>query len=111
MHGQKKRRKRFKDGSIAIDGFRLYWKLISEPLATIFGPYRDTQTLISVFSTPHRELILEYPFSQKPHGTFQFPQRPKFSENRRNRRSKGYGGGLAAGFKGKDVHSSPILSL
>jgi len=80
MHGQKKRRKRFKDGSIAIDGFRLYWKLISEPLATVFGPYRDTQTLISVFSTPHRELILEYPFSQKPHGTFQFPQRPEFSE-------------------------------
>jgi hypothetical protein len=111
MHGQKKRRKRFKDGSIAIDGFRLYWKLISEPLWSTEHGYKGLCISVRTEDGRHRELILEYPFSQKPHGTFQFPQRPKFSENRRNRRSKGYGGGLAAGFKGKDVHSSPILSL
>jgi hypothetical protein len=80
MHGQKKRRKRFKDGSIAIDGFRLYWKLISEPLWSTEHGYKGLCISVRTEDGRHRELILEYPFSQKPHGTFQFPQRPKFSE-------------------------------
>jgi hypothetical protein len=82
MHGQKKRRKRFKEGSIAIDGLRLCWRLISEPLWSTAHGYKGLCISVRTQDGRHRELILEYPFPEKRNaiGIFQLPQRPKFSE-------------------------------
>jgi hypothetical protein len=81
MHGQKKRRKRTRDGLMKIEGFKLYWYLVSEPQITTHGP---KGLCISVRTTDnkHRELILEYRFPNKRTrvGLLQVPQRPKFTE-------------------------------
>jgi hypothetical protein len=80
MHGQKKRRKRFMEGSLAVDGFRLNWRLVSEPLLSTAHGYKGLCISVRTEDGAHRELLLEYPFPRKKDGTLQLPQRPKFSE-------------------------------
>lgn len=81
-HGQKKRRKRSLDGSIAVDGIRLSWRLLSEPQWTSEDGYRGLRLSVRTEDAAHRELILEYPMPKKTCsvGMPQLPQRPKFSE-------------------------------
>jgi hypothetical protein len=80
MHGQKKRRKRFKEGSLAVDGFRLNWRVVSEPLWSTAHGYKGLCISVRTEDGGYRELLLEYPFPRKKDGTFQLPPRPKFSE-------------------------------
>src|SRR5271163_752200 len=80
MHGQKKRRKRFKEGSIAVDGFNLNWRLISEPLWSTANGYKGLCISVRMEDGHHRELILEYPFIKKSGESPKIPQRPKFSD-------------------------------
>src|ERR1700674_3710638 len=81
MHGQKKRRKRYREGSIAVDGVSLNWRLVSEPQWTTEDGYKGLCISVWTEEGHHRELILEYPFPKKtrPNGIPQIPQRPKFS--------------------------------
>jgi hypothetical protein len=82
MHGQKKRRKRFREGTMAVDGVSLYWQLLSEPRWTTEHGYKGLCVSVRTEDGHHRELILEYPFPNKTNsiGIPQLPQRPKFSE-------------------------------
>jgi len=82
MHGQKKRRKRSLDGTIAVDGARLTWKLLSEPQWTTEDGYRGLRISVRSQEGNHRELILEFSFPKKTNriGIPQLPQRPKFTE-------------------------------
>jgi hypothetical protein len=81
MHGQKKRRKRSLDGSIAVDGYSLFWRLLSEPQHTSQEGYKGLCVSVRTEDGKHRELILEFPFPQKTtgNGLPQIPQRPRFS--------------------------------
>ena len=81
MHGQKKRRKRTLEGAIVVDGFKLYWRLVSEPQWTTEDGYKGMCISVQLENGDHRELILEYPFPKKFNsiGIPQLPQRPKFS--------------------------------
>jgi hypothetical protein len=81
-HGQKKRRKRSIDGTIAVDGISLVWRLISEPQWTTEDGYRGLRISVRTQEGSHRELILEFPFPEKTTslGIPQLPQRPKFTE-------------------------------
>jgi hypothetical protein len=81
MHGQKKRRKRFREGLISVDGVTLYWRLLSEPQWTSEHGYKGLCISIRTEDGHHRELILEYPFPKKSasRGAPKLPQRPKFS--------------------------------
>jgi hypothetical protein len=81
MHGQKKRRKRFGGGLIAVDGVSLSWRLLSEPQWTSEHGYKGLCISVRTEDGRHRELILEYPFPKKFNsvGVPQVPQRPKFS--------------------------------
>jgi hypothetical protein len=81
MHGQKKRRKRSLDGLIAVNGVRLSWRLLSEPLWTSEHGYKGLCISVRTEDAGHRELILEYPMPNKRtgNGLLQLPQRPKFS--------------------------------
>jgi len=81
MHGQKKWRKRFREGLIAIDGINLFWRLLSEPQWTTEDGYRGLRITVRTEDAHHRELILEYLFPKKFNsiGIPQIPQRPKFS--------------------------------
>jgi|SRR5215469_11005659 len=83
MHGQKKRRKRSREGLLDLDGLSLCWRLLSEPQWTTEDGYKGL--CISVRQDDsHRELILEYPFPDKRCGFKdmipQLPQRPQISE-------------------------------
>lgn len=82
MHGQKQRRKRFREGLIAIDRFSLYWRLISEPQWTTEDGYKGLCISVRAEDGHHRELILEYAFPKKAgsKGAPKLPQRPKFSD-------------------------------
>jgi hypothetical protein len=82
MHGQKKRRKRFREGLITVEGVSLFWRLISEPQWTTEDGYRGLRISVRAADGHHRELILEYPFPKKFNsiGIPKLPQRPKFSE-------------------------------
>src|SRR5271156_298280 len=82
MHGQKKRRKRFREGSVAVDGLGLVWRLISEPQRSTEHGYKGLCISVRMEDGRHRELILEYPFPKKggSKGAPKLPQRPKFSE-------------------------------
>jgi hypothetical protein len=84
MHGQKKRRKRFREGTVAIDGVGLVWRLVSEPQWTTEHGYKGLCISVRTEDGRHRELILEYPFSKKAgsKGAPKLPQRPKFSAKR-----------------------------
>lgn len=80
MGGQKRYGKRSIEGSLALDGFNLSWKLISEPQAVWGRGLVGMRISVRVESGRDRELILEFPFLRKavdsiglPH----FPQRPK----------------------------------
>jgi hypothetical protein len=81
MHGQKKRRKRFRGGLVSVDGVSLSWRLLSEPQWTTEDGYRGLRISIRAEDGHHRELVLEYPFPKKSNslGIPQLPQRPKFS--------------------------------
>jgi hypothetical protein len=81
MHGQKKRRKRTMGGLIVVDGHSLKWSLLSEPQSTTEHGLMGLRITVSSDDDKHRELILEYPFPDKHtgNGSFQIPQRPKFS--------------------------------
>lgn len=81
MHGQKKRRKRTRDGLIAVEGSRLRWELLSEPQWTSEDGYRGLRISVRTEEGHHRELVLEYPFPRKITGIGlpQLPQRPQFS--------------------------------
>lgn len=81
-HGQKKRRKRSLDGSIAVDGGRFTWELLSEPQWTTEDGLRGLRISVRREEGNHRELILEFPFPKKTNGVGlpQLPQRPKFTE-------------------------------
>src|ERR1700683_2138136 len=81
MHGQKKRRKRFREGLISVDGVSLSWRLLSEPQWTSEHGYKGLCISIRTEDGRHRELILEYPFPKKSgsRGAPKLPQRPKFS--------------------------------
>lgn len=81
MHGQKKRRKRFLDGFITVDGLRLCWRLLSEPQWTSEHGYKGLCICVRTEDERHRELILEYAFPKKftGNGSPQIPQRPRFS--------------------------------
>ena len=81
MHGQKKRRKRSIQGSVALDGVNLIWQLTSEPQWLAEG-LRGMRISVQVADGHNRELIIEYPFPKKrtSGGLLpQIPQRPKFS--------------------------------
>ena len=80
MHGQKKRRKRSIEGSVALDGVNLTWQLTSEPQWLAEG-LRGMRISVQAAGGHNRELILEYPFPKKRNsvGLPQIPQRPKFS--------------------------------
>ncbi|MFZ0817455.1 MAG: hypothetical protein WAM78_18165 [Candidatus Sulfotelmatobacter sp.] len=82
MHGQKKRRKRSMEGMIEVDGIRLSWQLLSEPQRTSEDGYKGLRISVRKEDGAHRELILEYPMSNKRtgNGSLQLPQRPNFSE-------------------------------
>jgi hypothetical protein len=81
MHGQKKRRKRFRKGLISVDGVSLVWRLLSEPQWTTEDGYKGLCISVRTEDGHHRELILEYAFPKKFNsiGIPQLPQRPKFS--------------------------------
>jgi hypothetical protein len=81
MHGQKKRRKRMMEGSLAVDGNKLMWSLVSEPQWSTEDGYIGLRISVQTEDARHRELILEYPFPKKfiGVGAPQLPQRPKFS--------------------------------
>ena len=81
MHGQKKRRKRSLDGLLAFEGFRLSWRLLSEPQWTTEHGLKGLCISVRTEDGRHRELILEYPFPRKRTGAGvpQLPQRPEFS--------------------------------
>jgi hypothetical protein len=81
MHGQKKRRKRFREGSFDVDGLSLYWRLLSEPQWTTEHGYKGLCISVRTEDGHHRELILEYQFPKKSssRGAPKLPQRPKFS--------------------------------
>ena len=77
MHGQKKRRKRSMEGSIAVDGVGLYWRLIA-----ISGRRNmdiKGYAFPFVWKTASIENFLEYPFPKSSKGAPKLPQRPKFS--------------------------------
>lgn len=84
MHGQKKRRKRCREGLLALDGVTLSWRLLSEPQWTTEDGYRGLRIAVRTEDGRHRELILEYPFPSKGCGFNdlipQLPQRPQISE-------------------------------
>ena|SRR5258707_2710416 len=79
MHGQKKRRKRSLEGTIAVDGVNLRWRLLSEPQWTTEHGYKGLCIVVRMEEGHHRELILEYPFPKSSKGPPKLPQRPKFS--------------------------------
>jgi hypothetical protein len=80
MTGQKKRRKRFRQGTLAIGGAKLAWKLISEPQFTSHG-FKGLCVSVRLEDERHRELILEYAFPRDPADWKPtLPQRPAFSE-------------------------------
>jgi hypothetical protein len=81
MHGQKKRRKRFREGLISVDGVSLFWRLLSEPQWTTEAGYKGMCISVRTEDGHHRELILEYSFPKKFNsiGIPQLPQRPQFS--------------------------------
>jgi hypothetical protein len=81
MHGQKKRRKRTKDGLIEVADSKLRWELLSEPQWTSEDGYRGLRISVRTEEGRHRELILEHPFPRKTtgNGALQIPQRPQFS--------------------------------
>jgi hypothetical protein len=82
MHGQKNRRKRFRQGSVVIAEVGLLWRLLGEPQATTEHGYRGLRISVQIEHGHHRELILEYPFPKKAgsKGAAKLPQRAKFSE-------------------------------
>jgi hypothetical protein len=82
VHGQKKRRKRFREGAMSVDGVSLFWRLLSEPQWTSEHGYKGLCISVRTVDGLHRELILEYPFPKKfsSNGVPKLPQRPKFSE-------------------------------
>lgn len=81
MHGQKKRRKRTRTGTIPVDGVCLLWELASEPQWSTEDGLIGLRFSVRSEDRRHRELILEYPFPKKRVGTGmpQVPQRPRFS--------------------------------
>jgi hypothetical protein len=81
MHGQKKRRKRTRRGSIELEGIKLHWELLTEPQWTSEDGYRGLRFSVRSEDERHRELILEYPFPDKRtgNGLRQIPQRPQFT--------------------------------
>ena len=84
MHGQKKRRKRSREGLLVLDGVSLSWRLISEPQWTTEDGLRGLRISVRTEDGCHRELVLEYPFPNKRCGFNdmipQLPQRPQISE-------------------------------
>jgi hypothetical protein len=82
VHGQKKRRKRSLEGLITVDGIRLAWRLLNEPLWSSEEGYIGLRISVQTEDGRHRELIVEYPFPKKVtgNGLPQLPQRPKLSE-------------------------------
>ena len=82
MHGQKKRRKRSLEGSLAVGGVHMIWELLSEPQWTTEHGYKGLCFSVRSEDTRHRELILEYAIPKKLTGIGvpQLPQRPKFSD-------------------------------
>ncbi len=84
MHGQKKRRKRHKEGLIVVEGVSLEWRLLSEPQWTSEDGHRGVRISVRSEEGRHRELILEFPFPNKRCGYRdlipQLPQRPQISE-------------------------------
>ncbi len=80
MHGQKKRRKRSLEGLIAVDGFSLYWELLTEPQWSTEDGYKGLCISVRREDGGHRDLILEYPYPTTSFGSpLPLPQRPKFS--------------------------------
>jgi|SRR5579863_3950735 len=81
MHGQKKRRKRTRDGLIEVEESKLRWELLSEPQWTSEDGYRGLRISVRREEGRQRELVLEYPFPPKTTGVGapQLPQRPQFS--------------------------------
>jgi len=82
VHGQKRYGKRSDEGSLTLDGFTMFWKLISEPQAIAGRGLVGMRISVRAEDERNRELILEYPFPQKAidsRGLPHFPQRPKFS--------------------------------
>jgi len=80
MHGQKKRRKRNKNGRISVNGIALYWELVSEPQWTSEG-WKGLCFSVRTEDCKHKELVLQYPMPKKVTGIGlpQLPQQPKFS--------------------------------
>ncbi len=99
MHGQKKRRKRSLDGSIAIDGVRFSWRLLSEPQWTSEHGYKGLCISVRTEDERHRELILEYPFPRNllVTGCPRSRSAQIFSQDNRSRRSQSNRRRLGAG--------------
>jgi hypothetical protein len=79
VHGQKKRRKRSLEASIAVDGVKLFWRLLSEPQWTTEHGYKGLCISVQMEEGHCRELILEFPFERGSASVAKLPQRPKFS--------------------------------
>ena len=77
------RRKRSVEKETIIDGFRLCWRLRSEPQWSTEHGYEGLSIAVQRVDGAFRELVLEYPIAMEtkwgmlmPKG---FPQRPKIS--------------------------------
>lgn len=82
MHGQKRYGKRSMGGSLTVDGFTLFWKLVSEPQEIRGRGPVGMRISVRAEGGRNRELILEYPFPRKAidqNGLPHFPQRPTLS--------------------------------
>lgn len=81
MHGQKKRRSRTLEGSIALGEVVLDWHLTSEPLWSTDHGHKGACISVQAQDEGGRELILQYPYPTNSYGSpLPLPQRPRISE-------------------------------
>jgi hypothetical protein len=86
--GLKKRRKRSIEAHVDVDGFKLHWRLRSEPQWSTEDGYEGLSLSVQRADGAFRELVLMYPFPKKEKRVISgveflmppgFPLRPKIS--------------------------------
>lgn len=114
MHGQKKRRKRFREGSIDVDGVNLHWELLSELQWTSEHGYKGLCISVRMEDGSHRELILEFPFPKK-FDSLGIPQLPPTSkilrEGNRSRCPPSDSCQVRTCLPWKEIHPSAVLNF
>jgi hypothetical protein len=82
--GQKRWGKRSLEAKIEIDGFKLCWRLRSEPQRSTEHGHEGLSIIVERIDGSFRELILEYPIPTRERFGMQqpkfFPVRPKVSK-------------------------------